>query len=839
MNVSVGLTRCRRYLTAAALALVGALTFFVAGALADAGNPIQGTIKASVTDNGNGTITIYVRGQWNWLSHNSDCNVDRAGAGVGVVWNDPTEPGYTVAKGAISAEVGIASLRPGDTVNQVDQMVHPSDRGNQVEGYTVAGTDYPATQQFVDPPAAAPPAAAQVAAWKGGCGRLPLTATASKGSHPERTGLTCANGTLNCPGHPWGSWGYEKNGGLGYAHTYLKSALPSKVCVNFYDVHGKSQVPDNDDNITVDKNGDNSIETNSFDVSDGANCVALVAPTVTTDIHNPAHQVVTAVEADSTVHDFVTVSGPATGFVTVDWFTNNTCSGAPQSNSGNVALDATGHADATGFAKGPLAPGLYGFKAHYLGNGVFLPADGACEPLRVVDANIQITPASATNALNTDHTLTGHVNVNDGAGFVSASNGTLITFAIVSGPGSFDGSSSCTVVNGSGSCSVKIKSGTTGTTKVRASTNVTLAGVTLHRESGDGKAGDSADASKLWAAARITIAANATNDVGQAHTFTVTLSKDTGAGFVAAPGEHVDFTLTDSNGANHSAPTGTCTNAGSNTNSSGQCTITFTSSSAGKVTAHASATLTIGGLAFPVATDGAASNSGDAVKTFVDANIQITPTTAINPTSTNHVLTAHVNVDNGSGFANAPDGTQISFTIETGPGSFTTSNPCTTTGGTGSCTITLTSATAGATVVSARVTLPVGGLLLTRSTTGTAGSSSPATKLWAEASARTDILIASGNVVTKVVAGTIVHDKVFVAKAGATAASVPDPTGSVIFHRYATIMRITRRAWVPVSRWTSLRCRIRRSRSSRTRSRRRSPAAAPRPSRSPLPTAAM
>jgi uncharacterized repeat protein (TIGR01451 family) len=790
MRGLAGLTRHRRNLVVAVLTLAGALTFFVAGALADAGNPILGTIKANAVDNGNGTITIYVRGQWNWLSHGSDCNLDRNGAGVGIIWNDTTEPGYTVTKGAISAGVGISTLRANDNVNQVDRMVHPSDRGNQVEGYTVGGTDYRAGQQFVDP-APAGVTATQLAAWRGGCGREPMTATASNGSNPERTGKTCANGTLACSNHPWGSWGYEKNGGLGYSHTYVKTALPDKVCVNFYDVHGKDaglQAPNGVKEITVDDNGDNSIETNAFDVTNGANCISLVIPTVTTDIHNAAHQVVTAVEVGSTVHDFVTVSGPAAGNVTVDWFTNNTCSGAPQSNSGSVALDANGHADVTGFAKGPLGVGLYGFKAHYLGGGVNLPSDGACEPLRVVDANIQITPATATNPLNTTHTLTGHVNVNDGSGFANAPNGTLISFALVSGPGSFDGPSSCTVANGLGSCTVRIKSGTTGTTTIRASTNVTVAGVSLHRESGDGKAGDSADAAKLWAAAKITIAADATNDVVQSHTFTVTVSKDTGSGFAPAQGEHVDFTLTDSNGANHSAATGTCTNAGANTNASGQCTITFTSNSAGKVTAHASSTLAIGGLPFTVSTDGVASNSGDAVKTFVDANIQITPATAINPISTNHVLTAHVNVNNGSGgFVNAPNGTQISFTIESGPGSFTTSNPCTTSGGTGSCTITLTSATTGVTVVSAHVTLVLNGLTVTRNTNGSGVNSSAATKLWADATARTDILNASGNVVTSVAAGTIVHDKVFVAKAAGTSASVPDATGSVIFHRYATI----------------------------------------------------
>ena len=92
----------------------------------------------------------------------------------------------------------------------------------------------------------------------------------------------------------------------------------------------------------------------------------------------------------------------------------------------------------------------------------------------------------------------------------------------------------------------------------------------------------------------------------------MTLEKDlgNGGGFVAAAGEHVDFTLTDSNGAVHSAPTGTCTGAGANTNASGQCTITFTSNSAGKVTGHASSTLSVGGsAAFTVQTDGQSPNS--------------------------------------------------------------------------------------------------------------------------------------------------------------------------------------------------------------------------------------
>jgi uncharacterized repeat protein (TIGR01451 family) len=48
-------------------------------------------------------------------------------------------------------------------------------------------------------------------------------------------------------------------------------------------------------------------------------------------------------------------------------------------------------------------------------------------------------------------------------------------------------------------------------------------------------------------------------------------------------------------------------------------------------------------------------------------------------------------------------------------------------------------------------------------------------------------LNAAGSVVTSVVAGTVVHDKVFVQRAVGTPASVPNPSGSVVFHRYATI----------------------------------------------------
>jgi uncharacterized repeat protein (TIGR01451 family) len=52
---------------------------------------------------------------------------------------------------------------------------------------------------------------------------------------------------------------------------------------------------------------------------------------------------------------------------------------------------------------------------------------------------------------------------------------------------------------------------------------------------------------------------------------------------------------------------------------------------------------------------------------------------------------------------------------------------------------------------------------------------------------RTDVHNAAHTVILTAVAGTIVHDNVQVAKAAGTPATVAAPTGSVIFHRYATL----------------------------------------------------
>src|SRR5262249_11868491 len=247
---------------------------------------------------------------------------------------------------------------------------------------------------------------------------------------------------------------------------------------------------------------------------------------------------------------------------------------APPAMTTTVALDAAGNFDAAAFNFTPMVAGMFAFQANYLGDNTYQPSQGACEPLAVVDANIQITPATAANAVGTNHTLTGHVNVNDGTGFVNAPAGTLITFTILSGPGSFVGGvNTCTTVGATGSCTVQITSATPGVTVVRDSTTVSVNGVSLTRSSGDGLAGDSVDAQKNWVDANSHITpAPAANGVGPNLPSTRTRRASDVTGFVNAPaGTLITFTILSGPGS-FVGGVDTCNTVGG----TGSCTVQIT-----------------------------------------------------------------------------------------------------------------------------------------------------------------------------------------------------------------------------------------------------------------------
>ena len=107
-------------------------------------------------------------------------------------------------------------------------------------------------------------------------------------------------------------------------------------------------------------------------------------------------------------------------------------------------------------------------------------------------------------------------------------------------------------------------------------------------------------------------------------------------------------------------------------------------STAGKVTRSRDGDADDQRATITVSTDGVAAELGDAVKTFVDANIQITPATATNPIGTNHVLTVTVNAVGGLLDAGQHTATA---SIVSGPGSFVGSPTCTYTGGAATATL--------------------------------------------------------------------------------------------------------------------------------------------------------
>src|SRR5262249_30507749 len=187
-------------------------------------------------------------------------------------------------------------------------------------------------------------------------------------------------------------------------------------------------------------------------------------------------------------------------------------------------------------------------------------------------------------------------------------------------------------------------------------------------QTGDGLSGDSGDATKAFVDARITITPDDTNEVGQEHTFTVTLLKDLGDGngLVAAANESVTVTLTGANGAKpgiHGQGTAPAAAAPSlitlTTDINGQAKVTFTSATSGKVFGDAKATLSLdpdgpGAGSLPAISvtrqtgDGLSGDSGDATKAFVDARISIAPDDT-NEVGQSHTFTVTLLKDLGDG----------------------------------------------------------------------------------------------------------------------------------------------------------------------------------------------
>ncbi|NUM47510.1 MAG: hypothetical protein HUU38_22640 [Anaerolineales bacterium] len=194
------------------------------------------------------------------------------------------------------------------------------------------------------------------------------------------------------------------------------------------------------------------------------------------------------------------------------------------------------------------------------------------------------------------------------------------------------------------------------------------------------------------------------NLVNDPHTFVVTTWKDLGdgAGMVLADNETPVLTLEDQNGSSAQLISETCSGG----TTSGQCSVTFTSPTAGLVTVHADVLMNLLGL--PVA------RADSANKLFVEASLTITPETFTRYVGELHTFTVQVLADDGNGGGAVPvEGAMPVVTFPNGAPAVVDTSDCDNgTDTNGLCYVTVLSYIPGAFEALAVLDLDVAGLII-------------------------------------------------------------------------------------------------------------------------------
>jgi hypothetical protein len=113
----------KQVMRSGALALVAALAV-PAIAAADAPDVTPNSMSASSKAGPNNTVIVTVQGGWQWTTHKSNCNTDRAGVGVAIDWNDTNQPGNVVTTlNGVTIDVGV---KDAGGLNPQDNAVHPT-----------------------------------------------------------------------------------------------------------------------------------------------------------------------------------------------------------------------------------------------------------------------------------------------------------------------------------------------------------------------------------------------------------------------------------------------------------------------------------------------------------------------------------------------------------------------------------------------------------------------------------------------------------------------------------------------------------------------------------------
>jgi hypothetical protein len=149
--------------------------------------------------------------------------------------------------------------------------------------------------------------------------------------------------------------------------------------------------------------------------------------------------------------------------------------------------------------------------------------------------------------------------------------------------------------------------------------------------------------------ATMEIEGDAVNEVGEEHTFTVTVSQVFAGVETGISGVFPDVTLTDGNGDPVTPTTNDADNdcVDDGTNSDGECIVTFNSNDATVITGTATATVTVQGQTFELDTADSADNP-DATKIYVDGDVEISPS-ATNGIGESHTFTVSATQTIGDG----------------------------------------------------------------------------------------------------------------------------------------------------------------------------------------------
>ncbi len=664
----------RRGVSSAVLVALVASTIVALGAFADAGNPVVNTIQASAVDNGNGTVTISIKGEWNWLSHGADCNGSgsgtRAGTGVGIIWNDPTEPGYAITNGS---NVNLANSPNGATESgNTVTLTANGGGGTPWSAYTVgSGIDV---------------SGVGVAGYNGD-----FFITGISGTHLTYTDTNITNAAASGSG--------TVQVGYSVGTSALRAGLRTSL----------SSASESGTTVTLTTSTANAFST--FKAGD-----TLVVNGVSVGGYNGTFKITGSPTGTTLQYSDTSGLGAGTGGTANDASLNNRLDKTIHPvDLGNIAHSLPGLAGQHWFDPTPDPTTGLGLVSQWLGGCGRdpVPAVNKIAITSATESGNTVTLTTASNAGFTVGDTTLQVSGVTPAGYdtpvtsplsaftVTAVSGNTIQYTdSVSGLGA--GTKFGTVEGepwGSfGYTTPPSGSYTQGFTHTYVKTYVNSSGKTVsglppeicdnfYDMHGQNAGFDAPPTDDITADNDNSIQQNDYNPANGENCVTLTPTTIATTATSASVGSPISDTATLS-GVPKNVTGGTVTfTAYKRAGASAVCdpaTVAFTSTmpvptgtgsdltiasgpsasnlAAGTYDWIASYTGTVNGTTIVTGSQGSCGDANE-TSTIIDANVQISPATANNQLGSPHVLTGHLNINNGTGFANAPAGSTINFAI--------------------------------------------------------------------------------------------------------------------------------------------------------------------------------